>query len=1086
MNNYQQSYENLNTAQRQAVEAIDGPVLVIAGPGTGKTQLLSMRVANILDKTDTDPSNILCLTFTNKAASNMRERLHKLIGTQAKSVKIKTFHALSAEIMNKFPEVFWNGAQLISAPDVVQDQIIHEIISKLPVSNPFSTQFYGVYTMASKAQKSIILAKEAGLTPDKLQTIVTANLAHLDIIEPIITKVFSKKLSSKSLDEIYANICDLPQQGIDQFTSPIGSLNNVIEASLKQAIDKDKLTGKASNTSRWKSSWITNEDGNKGLHKERRRNEWWLALVEIYRDYRDKLHQTGYYDYSDMLLEVIVQIEQNESMRAEIQEQYHYILIDEFQDSNAAQLRLSHLIADHPSSEGKPNIMAVGDDDQSIYAFNGAEIGNLLHFNRSYGAESVETIVLKENYRSTQLILDTSDKIISHCDDRLVGRIPGINKTLISRINSSNYSRIEHLQFDNFEQQLYGVAQDISNTFTSNESTTDLTNKPQQSVAVLARSHKSLRAIASALFRANIPVRYDQQSDILQNEIVKLVIDICRAISYIQAGDQNSLNIALSHILAQPVFDLPHITLWEIATENRHNPDWLDSILKRDQTSKLANWLLQLSSKMTSTPLGIIIEDILGLDDTSSNRYISNYLNKSNNEINSDYIQTLSDIQHLRKLVAEFTPQNEPTVVDLIDYIDTKIKSGQTIPNPHTFVSGNDCVNLLTVHKAKGLEFDTVYIVDATDSNWSPSKSSQRPPANLPLANPLETANDYARLMYVAATRAKSNLVFTSYRNDQEGESIASTELIDHIEKTQVSQTNFEIKNSLEESLRWPRMNVKSEKHALHDILDNFSINVTNLINFLDVTAGGPTNFLNRNLLRLPEAKNISMMHGTAMHSALEFAQIATNKTGHMPNIDDVKQAYASSLSREYLLAEDKIKYTEHGNEIIEMLINKNGYEFTVGSRPEFMISDTFIGEARVGGKLDRIDFLPANKLRIVDYKTGHGLSSFVTKDKNKQIKAWKHKLQIVFYALLAQHHLELSRYSNVEGQMAYVESTSPKFLTLSYTPTDEDMERLSRIITSVWEHVKNHNLPDTSEFSNDMEGIVAFEDSLIDKNTGN
>jgi superfamily I DNA/RNA helicase len=84
----------------------------------------------------------------------------------------------------------------------------------------------------------------------------------------------------------------------------------VIEASLKQAIDKDKLTGKASNTSRWKSSWITNEDGNKGLHKERRRNEWWLALVEIYRDYRDKLHQTGYYDYSDMLLEVIVQIEQ--------------------------------------------------------------------------------------------------------------------------------------------------------------------------------------------------------------------------------------------------------------------------------------------------------------------------------------------------------------------------------------------------------------------------------------------------------------------------------------------------------------------------------------------------------------------------------------------------------------------------------------------------------------------------------------------------------------------------------------------------------------------------------------------------------
>jgi ATP-dependent exoDNAse (exonuclease V) beta subunit len=561
---------------------------------------------------------------------------------------------------------------------------------------------------------------------------------------------------------------------------------------------------------------------------------------------------------------------------------------------------------------------------------------------------------------------------------------------------------------------------------------------------------------------------------------VNLVIDVCRTISYINSGDQASLNVVLSRIVAHPIFEITPMSLWEIAKENLRKPDWFESIQRGEEFSEFAEWMLDVSRNTMNKPLGMVIEDILGIGESSPRSYVNDYMNKAGDSVTINYIQTLAAVQQLRKLVAEFTPQNEPTINNLIDYIDTKLSAGQPIPNPYSFESGVNSVNLLTVHKAKGLEFDAVYVIDVTDDNWSPSRSTTRPPINLPLASPLESHNDYARLMYVAASRAKQNLVFTSYSTSVDGESVLPTPLIEHVDRSIITQSHDKLAEALKDSLKWPRLAAKSEKQVLSGILENFTINVTNLINFLDVTTGGPDIFLSKNLLRLPEVKNASMMHGTAMHSALEFAQIMTNKTGKTPSTSEIKQAYGRALSKEYLTVSDRNKYIEHGHAAIDKLINKHDYKFIVGSRPEFTISDTFIGEARVGGKLDRIDFLPGNKMRIVDYKTGNGLTSFETRDKNKQIKAWKHKLQLVFYALLAQHHPELSRHPDLEGQMVYVESDTSKYLTLSHTPTDVEIERLARIVESVWKHVQDYDLPDTSGFSKDIDGILAFEESLI------
>jgi DNA helicase II / ATP-dependent DNA helicase PcrA len=159
---YAKAFGSLNKKQLQAVKQIDGPVLVIAGPGTGKTQLLSTRVAYILKTADVSPSNILCLTFTNKAAVNMKDRIIELAGPDGARVEAATFHSFAGNIMNSYPDYFWNAANLSIAPESLQLDIIETIVSKLPLDNPLALKFAGQFTLLNDIQNSIKLAKDAG------------------------------------------------------------------------------------------------------------------------------------------------------------------------------------------------------------------------------------------------------------------------------------------------------------------------------------------------------------------------------------------------------------------------------------------------------------------------------------------------------------------------------------------------------------------------------------------------------------------------------------------------------------------------------------------------------------------------------------------------------------------------------------------------------------------------------------------------------------------------------------------------------------------------------------------------------------
>ncbi len=1072
MRDFQKLFDSLNSEQQLAVSTIEGPVLVIAGPGTGKTQLLSMRVAYIMKYTDTDPSNILCLTFTNKATTNMRDRIIGITGVEGRKVQVKTFHSFASEIMNQFPQYFWNGAKLSIAPEASQLDIVQNILEKLPLDNPLASKFSGKYTNIKPVQEGLKLAKEAGLTPDKLESIIKNNLGYIDIIEPILVKLLAPSISKARIPEIIRGIKQLPEDTPDGSVASLISLKAVITEELNTALTNDENTQKNTHLSKWKSRWIQNRLGRKSMFNERKRNAWWLELANIYRLYRQELHARNYFDYADMLVEVLSTLESSPDLLSEVQERYSYVLIDEFQDTNSAQLNLAHMVANHEVANGRPNIMAVGDDDQSIFAFNGAQLKNMFFFERKY--KDTKKIVLEKNYRSSQQVLDTAKKIIEQAQDRLVTQDPSLNKNLIST-KSFSAGEIKHLVYPTKEHQMSHIARKIA---------TLKKQKPKESIAVVARGNESLRNLASLLLHLNVPVSYEIKSNILESEPVRQTILIIQSLISIKEGDNKQVSHILSNMLRHPMWQISPKELWELALKNQYEPNWLSTMLESETVNQknIANALLWLSAESEHQPLGLTLEYVLGLRRSPSYEMPIRDFFSSKRAINNSYLQTLSALQMLREVVTEFSVHQKPTLKDFLDFVEINEQNDKALADESPFVSDKDSVELYSVHKAKGLEFDNVFIIDAIEDNWSPRHNKQKPPANLNLEPPLENEDDYTRLLYVAVTRARHTLYIASYLyNDKNQEKLASPLVTHAIDKSE-KLTKKDLPESitvLEEALTWPHFDKAKESELLKSRLSNFTLNATNLINFLDLERGGPEYFFERNILRLPEAKTSIFSFGTAIHSAMEEALRLNNQDKF--DLKAVIKAFNEKLESEHLPETDAIKLARKGSQLLEKIFKDYQYHLPKGSLWEQNLRNIRLKNAQISGKLDRIDFDRENNvLTIVDYKTGQPLSSFETKNKSLVMKAWRNKLQLIFYAILAKNDPRFKDYKKVEGQMVYLEAQEQKDMVRRYTPTPEDIAKYELLIDAVWNKVINATWPDVSSYSKDFEGTEQFIKDLI------
>jgi DNA helicase II / ATP-dependent DNA helicase PcrA len=354
-NKFKERYDKLNEQQKKAVDTIDGPLLVVAGPGSGKTEILSLRVAEILGRTQMLPSNILCMTFTDAASSNMRDRLSKLIGNEAYRVSIHTFHSFCINVIQRYPEYFYKGTQFTSADSLTQVRILEEIFNNLPQGNIFRDNYHEEkgFSYLSDAKRRIEHLKKSGITPDEFRKIIAHNKRSFRRAEKIIVPALEGRLGKDTLELVKNTVTELlkesekenkedpfPREDV-MFLPVLASYANSLQSAL---IDARVDEGKNAQISLWKNKYIkTRDDGTKTL-KEILDEEKMDVLADVYDLYRKRMTKKAFFDFDDMILDAIEAIEKHPRLKFELQEQYQYILVDEFQDTNNAQMKLVNLI----------------------------------------------------------------------------------------------------------------------------------------------------------------------------------------------------------------------------------------------------------------------------------------------------------------------------------------------------------------------------------------------------------------------------------------------------------------------------------------------------------------------------------------------------------------------------------------------------------------------------------------------------------------------------------------------------------------------------------------------------------------------
>lgn len=330
-------YKKLNERQREAVDHIDGPLMVVAGPGTGKTELLSMRTANILRKTDTLPENILCLTFTESGAAAMRQRLSEIIGAQAYKVSIHTFHSFGSEVINQYGEYFYQGANFRPASDLSAYELLRSIFDTLDFSSPLSGKMNDEYTHLADTLTTISELKKSGLTNDELLQLLDANETVLDSVEHRFAEVLGERVSKKTIEALRplaADLATMPSQVLPPGISPLA---NVLAIGLAHAVDAADEQDSTKPITAWKAAHFEKDEEGKLVFKDRKRSRKLREVSYLYYQYLMKMQEAELYDFDDMVLRVVHAMEVFADLRFNLQERYLYVMVDEFQDTNMAQ-----------------------------------------------------------------------------------------------------------------------------------------------------------------------------------------------------------------------------------------------------------------------------------------------------------------------------------------------------------------------------------------------------------------------------------------------------------------------------------------------------------------------------------------------------------------------------------------------------------------------------------------------------------------------------------------------------------------------------------------------------------------------------
>lgn len=1004
---FREEYDKLNEQQKLAVDTIEGPVMVIAGPGTGKTQILASRIGKILLETDTPPEGILCLTYTDAGVVAMRRRLLNFIGPDAYKVHIYTFHAFCHDVIQENLSLFEKTA-LDPLSDLERIELFKQLIDSFPKSNPLKRYRGDVYFEINNLQWLFSTMKREGWTPAFI---------------------------NQKIDEYLA---DLPTR--DDF---------IYKRAYKQ----------------FKAGDVKQEK----LEEEKEKVEKLRAAVNEFDHFQQMMRAKNRYDFDDMINWVIRAFEENPNLLNQYQERFLYILVDEYQDTSGTQNRLVALLI---SYWDKPNVFVVGDDDQSIYRFQGANVENMLQFATSY-RDDLLTVVLTNNYRSTQPILDISKTLIGRNEERLVNQIEGLSKELVSSHPEARV--LTHLPLiKEYESQRHEMI--------------DITLQVQQLLAqgvspgrigIIYRENKYGEELTNYFKIRGIPVYSKRQMNILEIPLAQKMIMLLKYLASEHdipySGDE-----MLFEMLHFDWFNIAPIEIAKLSVEvaDRHFTDNKTSLRKLlyDKANtppadlfsqglpanlrKASDVIEKLIHVVPNVTLQILVENII------REAGVLNHIMQS-----TEKPWLMQVVTGLFEFVREETHRNPMmNLKGLVNIIE--LMEREDLALPLVQISGHDKgVNLLTVHGSKGLEFEYVFFAGCNSAFWEKKRvpgGGYKIPDTVFVSNGggQERSEELRRLFFVALTRAERylNISYSRFRSDgKEMEpSMFIAEIRDRhelpVEKVFLGEDVIVTFQALQFGQTEAPEIEKLEEEFVTRLLEKFVMNVTALNNYLKC----PLEFYFRNLLRIPSPKNEATEFGSAIHYALQnlFEKMRADS-----NQFPVKEVFIADFGwymhrhRESFTREQFERRMEYGYDVLSNYYDKYVNNWNRIVAVERNIRNVVVSGVPLKGKLDKLEF-DGKMVNVVDYKTGDfdKARAKLQPPNDKDPNGGDYWRQAVFYKILVDNH-ESRGWQAVSTEFDFVEPDKKKVyhkqkLVISYP----DITTVTQQIVTVWQRIRDRD----------------------------
>lgn len=1062
---YDGFYQLLNPEQKRAVDTLEGPVMVLAGPGTGKTQLLSVRTANILRQTDLYPSNILVLTYTNAGVKAMRERLAKIIGPSGYDVVVETFHGFSNTLINDSEEAANIKGERVEMTDLERISVLEYLLDHLEgiqsLRHPNNPYLY-----RGDIQTNISALKRDGVSPEDLDLFLKSY------------KPDGKVIEQKHVSRLKAF------------------------ANIYRAFEAAKMPG---------SSFPV-------------------------------FDSRGRYDYDDMILLALQALEKEPELLARTQEQFQYVMVDEFQDTNGAQLKLLKTLFNDPRS----NICVVGDDDQSIYRFQGASVGNFQIFDGSF--EEVEKIILQENYRSVSEILEKSDQLV-----RQIPPQERVAEKILRSTRGDGRGSVSSFRFGTLEEELTFLVESVKQV------------QPTQwnETAVLVRTRKDAQLVIEAFLQSGIPYTTDGKEDIRSEFRVQQLLKVLRLAQGNLEFEEKDL--LLFEILLFDFWQIDHQDLISFAayvsqkktdhrkkqkrktqkTSQDYQQEEQQEMMKLEESAVRKNFgpgkpsfftelLLRFPAPFRPEPLDheaptseetdqlTIVEELrfnkpamLHHAAWALARLVNRAVSYPVQTLMMDFIQDAGLIDYILKIYEHHHVVRLRELRSVGSFVENLKKANQSRPGllldryvddldqlerhdialAGEMVSSNQAgVKILTAHGSKGLEFKQVFIPFCIqDKAWPKRELTNKIPLPHELMVGQETVKsdeeqkrlhryDEARLFYVAATRAKDRLIFTAAPQDKQ----VFSEFLSHVGLAPDTLTSIPEEQTLLQLLKKTPLPdpVKFTYDTLAGLVKEVTLSPSSLNRYLTC----PRQFLYHHLLKTPQPKKTSLVYGHCVHKALEKSYRRYMKEDRFPPLSYFEEQFLQALEWEgapQSIRQGCLHKFEDAKKWYQHIIDEGA---TKPLELERKLSKKMPQGLIFTGQFDKVE--PAGKsgeVCVVDYKTGEPDKHIKALDNVSDIFSEEcddYLRQLIGYKMLYEGGYR--RQPVTQGQLVFIDpvrTTVKKygleegtFVRKTIPLTQGMVEDYEKLIMQTWEKIQALNFDRLPEYEESKCGYCPYK----------